>query len=188
MEIKSKGYDIYLKYPVRNIPDQEMTDILNELSMNAIFLMGDKLRDEDLKKNLSAVIYVTKTYYGYIPLYLVAEAFGKGSIGNLGGTSKFNARNINIWLTAIQDKYQTLIAQQKSKEDSEIRIANEKLFKQNQSHNVQFGTALCIKLTWVYEKRINPDDWDHYTLDLIVDKLKQGYTERTLTPKMIWKI
>lgn len=46
-------------------------------------------------------------------------------------------------------------------------------------------TALSIKLTWVYEGRIDGNDWEKYTLDDIVTKLKEGYTDKTLKPSLI---
>ena len=186
MEIKDENFKYYIKYPVNQIPTVDLISIINELSINAIFFMGCELKPDELKSAIKAVIYVLNNYYGYMPLYLVAEAFSKGSIGDMGGTARFNARNVNIWMAEIRTKFQNLTAQQKSKDDSDRRQAEEIVYKNNQVHNVLFGTALSLKLVWVYKHQINADDWERYTLDKIVEKLKNGFTDKTLRPADIW--
>jgi hypothetical protein len=117
---------------------------------------------------------------------LVGEAYTRGPVGELGGYASMSVRNIYIWLSAMQDKAQNLSAMDQSKTDDERREEAERIFKRNQTHNVRFGTALSIKLTWVYEERIDPVNWDKYKLDTIVDMLKQGYDIHSIRPSDIY--
>ena len=185
MQIKNEYYKFHLKDRCKDVPENMLKDIVIELCDNAKFYMNSSIDAESMAKVNIAIVDLLKNKFGYLPLYLVGEAYARGPLGELGGYASISVRNIHIWLSAMQEKCQNLSAQDQSRLDNERREAEEKIFKLNQAHNVRFGTALSIKLAWVYEGRINPDDWEKYTLDDIVYYLKQGYTEKTLSPKLI---
>ena len=186
MEIKSEAYKYYLRYEVGKIPDQELNEVIKEFSSNAIFMMGSEHKPDDLRKTHQSVLYLIRSAYSFLPLHLIAEAFSKGSVGDLGGTTKFSARNVNIWLREIKDKHYNLIAEEKSREDNQRRSEVEKIFKSNQANNVIYGTALFLKLSWAYEGRIDPENWEKYSLDAIVNELRNGYTVKTLRASDIY--
>jgi hypothetical protein len=186
MEIKCEYYKHHLKDRCKDTPESVLKEIVSEFSSNAKFYMNSNVDAETMSKVNFAIVDLLKNKFGYLPLYLVGEAYTRGPLGELGGYASISVRNIYIWLSAVNEKAQNLSAQDQSKLDDERRSEAEKIFKLNQAHNVRFGTALSIKLTWVYEERINPDDWDKYPLDEIVRYLKQGYDIHSLRPSEIY--
>jgi hypothetical protein len=186
MEIKNDYYKHHLKDRCKDVPQSMLKDIITEFMANAKFYMNSNTDTETMEKVNTAIVDLLHTKFGYLPLYLVGEAYTRGPLGELGGYASISVRNIYIWLSAVNEKAQNLSAQDQSKLDDERRSEAEKIFKLNQAHNVRFGTALSIKLTWVYEGRIDANDWDKYTLDAIVDKLKQGYDIHSLRPTEIY--
>jgi len=186
MEIKSEYYKHHLKDRCKDVPETMLKEIVSEFSSNAKFYMNSNVDAETMSKVNTAIVDLLKNKFGYLPLYLVGEAYVRGPLGELGGYASISVRNIYIWLSAVNEKAQNLSAQDQSKLDDERRSEAEKIFKLNQAHNVRFGTALSIKLTWVYEGRIDPDNWDKYPLDEIVRYLKQGYDIHSLRPTEIY--
>jgi hypothetical protein len=186
MEIKNDYYKHHLKDRCKDVPESMLKDIVIELSDNAKFYMNSAITAEAMAKVNIAIVDLLKGKFGYLPLYLVGEAYTRGPVGELGGYASMSVRNIYIWLSAMQEKAQNLSAMDQSKTDDERREEAERIFKRNQAHNVRFGTALSIKLTWVYEERIDPVNWDKYKLDTIVDMLKQGYDIHSIRPSDIY--
>jgi hypothetical protein len=186
MEIKNEYYKHHLKDRCKDVPETMLKEIVSEFSSNAKFYMNSNVDAETMSKVNTAIVDLLKNRFGYLPLYLVGEAYVRGPLGELGGYASISVRNIYIWLSAVNEKSQNLSAQDQSRMDDERRTEAEKIFKLNQAHNVRFGTALSIKLTWVYEGRIDPDDWDMYPLDEIVRYLKQGYDIHSLRPSEIY--
>jgi hypothetical protein len=187
MEIKNEYYKHHLKDRCKDVPENTLKDIITEFSDNAKFYMNSNIDAGSMAKVNITIVDLLKNKFGYLPLYLVGEAYTRGPVGELGGYASISVRNIYIWLSAVNEKAQNLSAQDQSRADDERRTEAEKIFKLNQAHNVRFGTALSIKLTWVYEGRIDADDWDKYTLDEIVNYLKQGYDVNSLRPSMIYQ-
>ena len=186
MQIKNEFYKYHLKDRCKDVPENLLRDIIIEFSDNAKFYMNSNVDAATMAKVNTAIVDLLKTKFGYLPLYLVGEAYTRGPVGELGGYASMSVRNIYIWLSAVNEKAQNLSAQDQSRADDERRTEAEKIFKLNQVHNVRFGTALSIKLTWVYEGRIDPDNWDKYPLDEIVSYLKQGYDIHSLRPTLIY--
>jgi len=187
MEIKNEYYSGHLKERCREVPEETLIDIIEEFSSIAKFYLSTEIHIDDIKKINGAILDILKHgRFQWLPLYLVGEAYTKGSLGELGGTTKLSVRNIYIWLTQMEEKMRNIDAGYQSKIDNERRANDERVYMEHQSHNVRFGTALCIKLAWVYEGRIKANDWDKYTLDAIAEKLKEGYSDKTLLPSKIY--
>ena len=186
MQIKNEYYKFHLKDRCKDVPENMMIDIITEFSDNAKFYINSSITAEAMAKVNTAIVDLLKTKFGYLPLYLVGEAYVRGPLGELGGYASLSVRNIYIWLSAMQEKCQNLSAAEQSKADDERRSESERIYMQNQAHHVRFGTALSIKLNWVYTGRIDPNNWEHYTLDAIVDMLKQGYDIHSISPKDIY--
>jgi hypothetical protein len=189
MKLVNKNFPEYMDVPMMNIPSEDMDAMLMELAINAMFFMNTE-NSEDINLKLVAGIkdLILSDYnYKFMPLHLVIETFHKGSVGELGGTTRFGLRNVNLWLFSSKEKHQKLIAEQKSKEDNRKRAEWEENFKRNHEKDWIFGQALWLKVGWNYSGAIKPQDWDKYTLDAIVEKLRQGYDENSLRPSMILK-
>jgi hypothetical protein len=185
MELKSSFYPAYLNEQVGNMPKDALMEIIEEISSNAKFYMNSDLDGSSTDRVNGAIVAILQSKYKYFSLSVVTEAFHSGSLGELGGTTKFTVRNVAIWLNASREKYERARAEQKTKEDNAKREAEEKSFRHTRNNDNLFGTALWIKTGWNYNGTIKSDDWDNYTLDAIVAKLREGYTEKTLHPSML---
>jgi len=185
MEIKNTDYPLFANYKVGEIPRERFSDIVDELSALAMFQMNSLVKPELLKKTIENIVAIIRDKFAYYPLYLIAVAFDQGSLGELGGTSTFNVRNIYIWLSAVKDNYNRSKAEQWSKEEEVRKIQDEKAWKETGKGDAVFGTALSIKLHWVYSQMINSDDWELYTLDDIVRLLRNGVSVQNIKPSMI---
>jgi hypothetical protein len=188
MEIKCEYYQVYLAERCMMIPTEHLQKIVDELAANAKFYMNSDVDSTMTEKVNAAIVDLLKNQkYKYLPLYLIAEAFTKGSLGELGGTTRFTVRNVVTWLNQMNDRMIQIERERKSKEDAERRALEEKAYKKNQSRDSLFGTAHFIKVAWHCTGAINDDDWDLYPLDPIVDLLEAGHEENAITPSMIRK-
>jgi hypothetical protein len=185
MELKSNFYPVYLNEQIMNIPTAALTEIIEELSSNVKFYMNSDLDSSSTDRVNNAIVSILQSKYKYFTLSVVAEAFHSGSLGELGGTTKFTVRNVAIWLNASKERYERARAEQKTKDDNHKREAEERSFRKTRDNDNLFGTALWIKIGWNYNGSIRSSDWDNYPLDAIVAKLRQGYTEHNLIPEMI---
>jgi len=194
MEIKNEYYKEHLKELCKDVPTDVLGRIINELSGNAKFFMSSDIEVKDLGKINDAIVDLLKTRFSWLPLHLVGEAYVKGALGELGGTTRLSVRNVYVWLSNVDEKARTLRTQDISKSDNSKRAEEERVFLTNQANNNLYGAALSLKLKWfypssrgrfgqgIYLKGLDPSLWDRYPLDKIVEKLKQGYTVQTLTP------
>ena len=185
MEIKNTDYPLFLNQPVGEIPREKLTDIITELSANAMFQMNSVIKGDLIKPTIESIVSTLREKFSSYPLHLVSLAIDQGSLGELGGTSLFSVRNVYVWLSTQKEKYEKLRAEQRSREENHRKAEEDRKWKENGRGDAIFGTALFIKLSWVYSCRINPDNWDLYTLDDIARLLHFGETPQTITPEMI---
>ena len=187
MEIKTSEYNIYLNYPVEQIPREKLQEIIDELAALAMFQMNTILEGRILMQTVEAIVDLLKNKFAKYPLHIVSTAFDQGSLGALGGTAAFKIRNVYTWLAAMKERHDKLSFDSWSRQEHMRKLQEEKEWKQNHRGAAIFGTALNIKLAWVYQLRISPDDWDLYSLDSIVTLLRAGETAQTISPQMIKK-
>lgn len=188
MEFKSQYFAAYMSTRVEDIPSDPLKAMLMELIANASWIMDTTLEGSAVVKMTETIVSVLrdpKHGYNHFPFHLVCDAFGKGQIGELGGTSKFSLRNVFTWCSACKDSNQRLTAESISKREAARRMENERIFRVNQRHNSMYGTALVMKLGWWQSGALKPEAWENCTLDAIVSLLKQGHKEYEITPKMI---
>lgn len=186
MEIKTSEYAVYLNYPVEQIPREKLIEIIVDLSSIAMFQMNSTIEDKTLlNQTVVTIVNILKDKFKTYPLHIVATAFDQGSLGALGGTAAFKIRNVYIWLSAMKDRHDRLSFDEWSRQEHLRKLQEEKEWKQNHRGAAIFGTALNLKLAWVYQFRISADDWDLYSLDSIVNLLRNGETVQTIKPEMI---
>lgn len=185
MELKTSEYAVYLNYPVEQIPREKLIEIIIEFSSIAMFQMNSTIEGTLLKQTVVTIADILKDKFKAYPLHIVATAFDQGSLGALGGTAAFKIRNVYIWLSAMKERHDRLSFDGWSRQEHQRKLQEEKEWKQNHRSAAIFGTALNIKLAWVYQFRISAEDWDSYTLDSIVNLLRMGETAQTIKPEMI---
>lgn len=187
LTIKNEYYIHHLKDRCSDVPEHILKEIIKEFSALAKFYMDSDVDSETLIKTNESVIDWLNTKFNWLPLHLLGEAYIRGSLGELGGTTRLIPRTVYTWLNAVSEKAQNLYAQDKSRIDAERREAEEKAFKLNQKYYGEFGTAAHTKLVWYCAGKINPKDWDRYTLDKIVEQFRQGYDIYSLHPSRIYE-
>lgn len=182
MEIKSPAYTEHLKTQVAIIPMGSLIELIDEFAINAKFYMSSDIDSDATAKINAAIIDMLKGRFKYLPLYLVAEAYMRGSLGELGGTTRFTVRNIYIWLTAIEEKQQRLFQEEKTKIDAIRRAQEERSFRESQKRSNLFAAAMYWKISHC---PMSDAEYDRLTLDKIVEAMQKGYTPKELQPLMI---
>lgn len=182
MEISSQYYPEYLNTKVGEIPSTALTELIDEFASNAKFYMSSDCDSATTFKINSAAVDLLKNRFRFIPLSLVAEAYTRGSLGELGGTTRFTVRNVYTWLNSIEEKNQRLYQETQSKIDDQKRADNERHFRLGQKRSALFAAAFY----WKISHCPMPDkDYDRLSLDKIVEAIEKGYTFNELTPAMI---
>jgi len=188
MEIKCQSYHDNLNRPCRDIFADNLSEILDELSQVARFYMSSDVDAGTMVKINSAILQLLKFgKYRFLPVHMVGEAFTRGSMGELGGTTRFTVRNVCIWLSEVLDKQQRISAQKVSEEDEEKKKQEERKFRENKSRNNLYGSAMFRKIEWCHAGLLSPRQYDECTLDKIVDLIERGYPVSHITPSMIIK-
>jgi hypothetical protein len=207
MEIKSTFFPQYLNERVVNIPSHILQELVDEFAINAKFYMSADVDGDTTDKINSAVMGMLKSRYSQLPLNLVSEAYSRGSLGELGGTTRFTPRTIAAWLTNIEEKNNILNQTYATRLNSEQRIREEREFMANKKRNNLFGLALSLKVSWLQGNRNtpligkvvvpttfsrfagkwNPSDkeWDRCSLDKIVALIEMGIPAAEINPKAI---
>jgi hypothetical protein len=182
MEIKSQYYSEYINTKAGEIPSGALIEIIDEFASNAKFYMSSDADSITTAKINSASIDLLKNRFRFLPLSLIAEAYTRGSLGELGGTTRFTVRNVYTWLGSIDEKNQRLYQETQSKIDDQKRAENERLFRRSQKRSSLFASALYWKISHC---PMSDPDYDRLTLDKIVEAIEKGYTFHELTPSMI---
>lgn len=160
--------------------------MIAELSSHARFFMSTEADESVISKHISIIIDELRgVRFRALTLNLVIEAFYCGARGDLGGTTRFNSRNVYIWLSKMIERQQQIAAIERSKEDDLRRVAEIDQWKGSKDRSRLFGKALMLKLSWVFQGKVNPNKWDYFTLDKIVSCFEKGINENDLTPDMI---
>lgn len=182
MEIQSKHWQSNMNKRCKDVYMDAMTDLVREFSENAKFYMSSEVDPLTTSKINAAICDMLKfNKYREMPMHMIAEAFGRGSLGELGGTTRYTVRNVCVWLNETYDKMCSMNMQNKSKEDHERRKEEEKSYKYMQKHHSRYGTALYRKMSW----ELTEAEWDRITLDKIVDLMDKGYKVDEIEPGLI---
>ncbi len=182
MEIRSQYFQEYFMAKAGDIPTVALIELIDEFASSAKFYMSSDADSITTEKINSIVVDLLKNRFRFIPLSLIAEAYTRGSLGELGGTTRFTVRNVYIWLNSIEERNQRLYQETQSKIDDRKRAENERLFRSSQKRNNLFASAFYWKISHC---PLSNSDYDRLVLDKIVDMFERGYTSTELTPSMI---
>jgi hypothetical protein len=163
-----------------------MKEMIIELSSNAIFVMNSEMEAGITMRIAETIVDILKhSNLRFMPFHLVCEGFQKGSMGELGGTTRFTVRNVNTWMKAMSEKLTQINTEKKTKEDSRRRAEEVVAFKMRQRTSNLYGKAMFRKIEWCYSGGLSSEDYDRLTLDKIVEAMQKGYNIRDLQPSMI---
>lgn len=187
MELKSKYFNIHMNDLCKDIFTASMVDMIGELSANAMFVMNTDLESSVTARTTGTIVDILKNQkYRFMPFYLVCEGFTRGSLGELGGTTRFTVRNVCTWMAAMYEKLAVINMEKKTKEDAERRAFEAKSFKQNQKESNIYGAAMVVKMKWFTGAGQEASDaYDRCSLVKIVEMVHKGYTLNELKPEMI---
>jgi hypothetical protein len=177
MEIKSEYYAPNASRPCGEIITASLEHVIDELVISAGYNMDASLSsDSDHRRLISLVAGVLKKDFRFLPLYRVVEAFYRGSLGELGGTTRLTVRNIIIWVREIDTKHR-----QSSIEDSRlVKIIQEK------ESVCEYGAAgVRLKLQWRSNNVFTSEEWDKYPLEKIFELLKAGRKIGEIRPEEV---
>jgi hypothetical protein len=183
MEFKSRYFTIHMQDYCKDILAEPIEEMIIELSANAIFVMNTDMDPSITGRTAKTLVDLLKhSTFRYMPFHLVCEGFQKGSMGELGGTTRFTVRNVNTWMKAMNDKRMLLETERKTKEDARIRAEEAASYKRLQRSIGIYGTACYWK---VAHSPLSDEEYDRLTLDKIVEAFKKGYSFKELTPSLI---
>jgi hypothetical protein len=186
MEFKSSFFSAHMSDRCKDIPTENMKEMIIELSSNAIFIMNTEIEAGVTVRTADVIVAMLKNAkYGWMPLYLVIEGFTKGSLGELGGTTRFTVRNVAVWMNAMYERLAQINQEKKTKEDSDRRAAETLAFKRQQRTASMYGAAMYRKIEWCYAGAVSSAEYDRLTLDKIVEAMQRGYSIKELQPSMI---
>ena len=188
MEIKSEAYRVNLNCICKDIFKDQLEEIIDELSGNAKFFMSSDIDASTTDKINTVVVDLLKNgKYQVLPLHMVSEAFTRGSMGELGGTTRYTVRNMCVWLNEMYDKLRVLNANRYSQVDAERRKEEEANFKTHKEISNMYGAAFRRKVECFCNGSLNPSEWEQVSLDKMVDLLKEGHAANDIMPKHVMK-
>lgn len=186
MEFKSNYFNEHLNDACKDILTDSMREMIIELLANAIFVMSTDMAASVTVRTTELIVDTLKnSKFRYMPFRLVMEGFTRGSMGELGGTTKFTVRNAYIWMNTMYEKLALINTEQKTKEDAERRTYDERSFRKLQERSNLYGAALYRKMEWCAAGVVSSSEYDRLTLDKIVATIQKGYSIKELLPSMI---
>jgi hypothetical protein len=186
MEFKSSHFNLCMNEQCKDILTDSMKEMIIELSSNAIFVMNTDMEAGITVRTAELIVEILKnSKFRFMPFHLVIEGFHKGSMGELGGTTRFTVRNVNTWMNAMYDKLAQINMEKKTKEDAERRAAESAAFKSRQKTANLYGAAMYRKIEWAHAGLLSSAEYDRLTLDKIVARMQEGFSIKELTPSMI---
>ncbi|MBW1612418.1 MAG: hypothetical protein JRJ57_00255 [Deltaproteobacteria bacterium] len=167
----------YLNYTVGEVPREKLREIIDELSATAMVNMGGNETTIPLQRIIESITMLVAKQYYELPISKVASAFWRGSLGELGGTTRFTLRNVNLWLKESHQQWGEEHIREMSRKNREKYDAYEKADR-------DVITACRMKIMWRLDKRITPDQSDKIHVEDIVHRLRDGFRERDIIPEM----
>lgn len=152
--------DDYLQTTVQDIPFSELEKRVLIYIAEAEIQMGS---DFDVRGNKYVIDMVAKEFK-HLPLYAIAGAFKKGSLGQYGA-GKLVPRTIYGWLSEMAA---ACFNKTKNIADS-IDVK-----KWDGLLSCPLGSAVCKKIEWYESGLLSIEDWDRVPLKLVADAIGRG--------------
>jgi hypothetical protein len=148
---------------IKDVFLEDLNILINIFMQDAGISMGNDFNDE----TLDMIIKIIRSEYSFLPVYYVASAFKKGSMGKYG-PGRLVPRTICLWLESEALEYNKYLAHKTQKE---------KEFRTYDSMDlVKFpaGQAIIKKIEWYRKGIIDGDGWDKIPLKEMAEKIGQG--------------
>ena len=143
------------------IPGEDLRSLINIFMIDSGVNMGS----EFTVKSLERVIRIVEESYKFIPIYIIASGFKKGSMGQYG-PGRLVPRVIGEWLNQISREYNRDMAHEAIQHEDYSTAAD--------LHKYPIGQAIIKKIEWYQDGKINGDDWDNINLQALTDAIAKG--------------
>jgi len=160
----SSKFESYATDIVRNVPSDNLKEII-ELTMKKCSLnMGSNYTDEVLQRTIELI----KEDYSYMTINLIVSALFRGSMGHFGA-GRLIPKIIAQWLREISQEYQ------KEKDHKEIEERFKVTSVPIDLKKYPMGTALNLKIDWLTSGAITSDEWDKIQLKTLAEIIGAGH-------------
>jgi len=156
-------YNKYATEFIKDVPKEDFNLLINLFLNDAAVMMGNDFNDN----TLDMVIVIIRNEYSFLPIYCIASAFKKGSMGKYGkeGGARLIPKNVGFWIEFEALEYNKYLAHREQKE-KEFRPTNSfDLIK------YPVGQAIIQKLNWYKEGKLQGDEWDHIDLKELTEAI-----------------
>ena len=167
----------YLNYNVSDVPRDKLREIIDELSATAMVNMGGNETTIPLQRIIESITALVAKQYYELPISKVAGAFWRGSLGELGGTTRFTLRNVNLWLKETHQQWG-------EEHIREISRKNREKYDSHERADQDVITACRMKIMWRIDGKITPDQSEKIHVEDIVHRLRDGFREKDIIPEM----
>ena len=177
----SETYDRYLADKCLDIPSEVFRTVLKEMLRDAAFKLNTSVPD-DIKEFSRQINWLIESKYKHLPLHKLKEAFVKGSLGELEGSTRLTIRNINIWIKNVSQSWN----------EGEIARRNREILDSTdispwEQADPDSAAAYALRIGWGVSKRITHKQWDFLSSDdmhkKIIKAIKE-HGEENVTPAM----
>ena len=154
-------YTQYANHLCSDIPNSELDLLIRQFIKEAEVDMGSDFEELAIPRVRE---FVTKDF-SHLPLYFIAGAFKKGSLGQYG-PGRLVPRTIHGWLSEMSQVFQ-----QHSKNLAD-NIDDKKRWDGLNKYPV--GKAINKKIDWLISGAISESDWDELPLKEMAERIGQG--------------
>jgi len=164
--MESKLYQKHSMSLVKDIlPVSELKALINEFMFDAGINMGSDFTD----KTLDRVVEIITYDYKYLPIYIIAGGFKKGSLGYYEA-GRLVPRVINGWMSKSAIEYNRELAHKAITADDYSDAAD--------LHKYPLGSAIVKKMEWVKSGIMSINDWDKIPLKEIARRIAEREPHR----------
>ena len=160
--MKDELYQVHSMALVKDVfPREDLKGLINIFMIDSGINMGS----EFTTKSLDRVIFIVEEKYKYLPIYIVASGFTKGSMGQYG-PGRLVPRVIGEWMNQISQEYNREQAHEVIRSDDYTNSAD--------LNKCPLGSAIIKKLDWFHNGTLPMSCWDRVPLKELADKIKAG--------------
>ena len=160
--MKNELYQTHSMTLVKDVlPTKDLKILINDFMIDAGINMGS----EFTAKSLERVIWIVDEKYKYLPIYMVASGFTKGSMGQYG-PGRLVPRVIGEWLNQISQEY--------NREQAHEVIRSEEYTDIADLNKCPLGSAIIKKLDWFHNGTLPMSCWDRVPIKAVAEKIKAG--------------
>lgn len=158
--------ELYQKHSMTIVKDifpiSDLKEMINIFMADAGINMGSDFNDATLER----VIEIIEHSYKFLPIYSIAGAFKKGSLGDYG-PGRLVPRTVNAWLNAITIEYNR-------DQDHKRNISDINTVHFSDLDRYPLGKAINKKSDWLKNGIITEDEWDKIPLKELAERIGKG--------------